>query len=146
MDVDLNDILESMTDAYVALDAEARFTYVNKQAEKLMRLSREQLLGRSIWEQFPELLASPIHQHYQRVVRERRPAEFEEYYEPRQAWLEVRLYPTHGGVTAYFRDVSKRKRAEEAQRALVAMVSHDLRNPLFLIKGTAELLRDRKGD
>ena len=39
--------------------------------------------------------------------------------------------------------MTKRHGAEEAQRALVAMVSHDLRNPLFLVKGTVEMLREQ---
>jgi PAS domain S-box-containing protein len=140
VEVDIGDILESITDAFVALDCDARFTYVNRHAERLMHVPREQLLGNRIWDQFPDLLASPMHEQYLCVIRNGRPAEFEEYYPPRQAWLDIRIYPNREGVTAYFRDVSKRKRAEEAQRALVAMVSHDLRNPLFLIKGTAELL------
>lgn len=142
VEVDVGDILESITDAFLALDPRACFTYVNRQAERMMRLPRDQLLGNCIWEQFPELVDTPVYEHYLNVIRTGKVAEFEEYYSPRQAWLEARIYPARDGVTVYFRDVSKRKRAEEAQRALVAMVSHDLRNPLFLIKGSAELLHE----
>ncbi|HLY67522.1 MAG TPA: PAS domain-containing protein, partial [Chloroflexota bacterium] len=139
----VSDVLESMTDAFLALDGQDRFTYVNRQAELMIGKSRQQLLGRNIWEVFPQLAGTRIHDEYQRVARDRVPVEFEEYYAKRKAWLEVRAYPARDGMTVYYRDVTRRKQSEEAQQALVAMVSHDLRNPLFLIKGSSELLRER---
>jgi PAS domain S-box-containing protein len=138
-----SDVLESITDAFVALDSFACFTYVNRQAEELMGRRREELLGRNIWASFPALEGSRIQREYQRAVRSQQPVEFEEYLADRQVWLEVRGYPNPDGVAVYYRDVTKRKSAEEAQRALVALVSHDLRNPLFLVKGTVEIVLEQ---
>jgi hypothetical protein len=139
----LASILESMTDAFLALDRDSRFTYVNRQAEQLIGRCRQDLLGRNLFEAFPELVGTPFQREYERVVRTHEPVEFEEYYADRKAWLEVRAYPAEDGVTVYYRDITRRKRAELAQQSLVGMVSHDLRNPLFLIKASAELLGER---
>jgi PAS domain-containing protein len=46
-------VLESMSAAFIALDREWRFSYVNGEAERLLATSREQLLGGDIWELFP---------------------------------------------------------------------------------------------
>ncbi len=140
---EISEILESITDAFLALDTDGCFTYVNRQAERMIGLKRHDLLGQNVWDVFPHLKDSRMYTEYERAVRTQQPVEFEEFYAERKAWLEVRAYPNPDGMTIYYRDVTKRKRADEAQRALVAMVSHDLRNPLFLIKGTTELLRDQ---
>ena len=137
------DILESITDGFVAIDPQGCFSYVNHRAERLMGKKRHTLMGVKVWDAFPELLGSKVYEQYTHVAREREPVEFEEYYGKRQIWLEIRAYPAHDGMVVYFRDISRRNRAEQAQRGLVAMVSHDLRNPLFLIKGSAELLSDQ---
>ncbi|MBV8086686.1 MAG: PAS domain-containing protein [Chloroflexi bacterium] len=132
-----------MTDAFLALDRDSRLTYVNRHAEKLIGRHRDELLGRNLFEAFPELVGTPFERGYQRVVRTQAPVEFEEYYADRKAWLEVRAYPAEDGVTVYYRDITRRKRSELAQQSLVAMVSHDLRNPLFLMKASSELLGER---
>ena len=91
------DILEGITDAFFALDADARFTYVNRQAEKLMGRGRAELVGRGMWDCFPELKGSRIEHEYQRAVRDQQPVEFEEFYAEGQVWLEVRADPNRRG-------------------------------------------------
>jgi PAS domain S-box-containing protein len=48
------DILESISDAFFAVDGGWRFTYVNNKAEELWGRPREELLGKNLWEEFPE--------------------------------------------------------------------------------------------
>jgi PAS domain-containing protein len=57
--------------ASLAVDRHGRFTYVNRQAERMMGHGRQDLLAKNVWEAFPELLASRTYQEYQRVARER---------------------------------------------------------------------------
>ena len=59
-------ILESITDAFYALDAEFRFTYVNRKAEELWRRRREDLLGRQFWTEFPNAVDTESHRRQAR--------------------------------------------------------------------------------
>src|SRR5690606_25971341 len=63
-------ILESITDAFVAVDREWRYTYVNGEAERLLRRSREELLGRTLWEAFPEVVGTTSGREFERSMAE----------------------------------------------------------------------------
>src|SRR5919199_1125189 len=62
------DILESISDAFYAVDREWRFTYINKKAEELWGRSREDLLGKSIWDEFPEAVGSEYRREIERAM------------------------------------------------------------------------------
>ncbi len=110
-------ILESITDGFLVLDAEWRFTYVNRAGEELMGLTREELLGRDHWELFAAALGTKLEDVYREVVRERRPLEVENYYEPWQRWFSIKASPTaEGGMSAFFRDVTAQKKADAELR------------------------------
>ena len=121
-------ILESITDVFFALDRDWRFTYVNQQAEALVGRSRQELLGRVVWEAFPELVGSTWEREYHRAVADGVPVHFEEHYPPLDAWLETDAYPSEDGLTIYSRDVTQRKQAQQLlatrvrQQALVAQL------------------------
>ncbi|MBI2955607.1 MAG: PAS domain S-box protein [Chloroflexi bacterium] len=108
------DILESITDGFLALDRQWRFTYVNKRAEQVLRKSRRYLVGKNIWEEFPAARETAFYRQYQKAISERVPIVFEEYYPPFDAWYEVHVYPSEDGLSVYFRDVTGRKRAADA--------------------------------
>jgi PAS domain S-box-containing protein len=108
--------LEHLTDAFLILDETWRFTYVNKEAERLWRRSREDLLGRSIWVAFPDLVGSVFDQACRRALAEQTLVAFESYYEPLSRWLSVRAHPAKGGLSICFRDVASHQQAEEALR------------------------------
>jgi PAS domain S-box-containing protein len=105
-------ILESITDAFCALDRDWRFTYVNRQAEVLLRRSRDELLGRSHWDEYPETLGTDLERHYRQAAAENVTTRFEYFHPPHDRWYEIHAYPSPEGLSVYFRDVSERKRAE----------------------------------
>jgi PAS domain S-box-containing protein len=109
-------ILESITDAFFALDGEWRFTYVNQQAERLLQRKRSELLGQCIWDKFPEAVTSLFYQEYHRAVIEEVSVEFEAFYPPLKTWFSVHAYPGKQGLSVYFEDINERKHAEEALR------------------------------
>jgi PAS domain S-box-containing protein len=109
-------ILSSISDAFFALDEEWRFTYLNAQAEELLQRPREELIGTSIWQAFPEALGSTFERMYRRAVREGRTVRFEERFAPLGSWFEVQAYPSDGGLSVYFRNVTEQRRAREALR------------------------------
>lgn len=109
-------VLESITDAFFAVDTQWRFTYLNHEAERLLKRSRDELIGRSLWDEFPEAVGAGFQREYQRAMEERTPVEFEEFYPPLGVWFDVRAFPSDVGLSVYFRDVTTRKRAEEKLR------------------------------
>jgi len=106
-------ILSSITDAFFAVDENWRFTYLNATAEQLLRRRVDELLGRNIWEEFPQARDSAFGINYLKAVAEQVPVEFEEYYPPLETWFEAHAYPHENGLSVYFRDISERKRTEE---------------------------------
>ena len=110
----LHSTLESIGDAFVAFDRDWRYDYVNDQAERLIGMTREELIGRVLWEVLPGALGTPREISYRKAA-EGVPQVFEHYYEQWGRWFQVRCFPrTGGGITVYFVDLSERKRLESA--------------------------------
>ena len=109
-------ILESITDAFCAFDRAWRFTYVNRQAEALLGRSREDLLGKDHWAEYPDTRGTDLERNYRRAVAENVTVTFELFYPPHDRWYEIHAYPSADGLSVYFRDVGDRKRAEIALR------------------------------
>jgi len=114
----LTTTLESITDAFYTLNTFWRFTYVNHEAERLLRRPRSELLGRNIWELFPELEASEIGRELHRAAVEHVSTQSEAFYAPLGGWFEVRSFPSSQGLAVYFRDITSRRRSAEQLRAL----------------------------
>ena len=110
----ITNILESITDAFFAVDSRWRLTYLNRQAECILQRSREELLGQSLWEAFPEAVGTRFYEKYHEALEAGTSVHFEEFYEPLGYWAEVHAYPSGGGLAVYFRDVTESKRAREA--------------------------------
>ncbi|MBW4519577.1 MAG: PAS domain S-box protein [Scytolyngbya sp. HA4215-MV1] len=107
-------IFESITDAFLALNHDWQFTYLNPRAEQILLQSKEDIIGCCIWEELPDIVNSTFARECQRAIAQQTTVHFEEFYDPLGIWLEVRAYPYQEGLSVYFRDVSSRKRAEVA--------------------------------
>ncbi|MGE6698501.1 PAS domain-containing protein [Hyphomonas sp. NPDC076900] len=130
-------ILQSISDAFFALDQNWRFTYINPQAEKLLQRSNADLMSKSIWEEFPGAAGSIFQVNYEHAVTFGESVSFEEYFVPLEAWFEVSAYPMQDGLSVYFRDVTAQRRRDEHLRLLDAAVSR--LNDILLITEAAPL-------
>ena len=123
-DVRIARLLEAMKAAFFSLDREWRFSYVNAEAERVLGLPRDQLLGGVVWDLFPAAPGTDFERHYRAAMGTGRQETFEAYYPaPLDAWFEVRAWPTPDGLSVSFIDVTERRRAEEQARRSTARLS-----------------------
>lgn len=148
-------IFESITDAFFALDSDWCFTYLNSEAERLLRKPRAKLLGQNIWQAYPEAVSTTFYHKYQRAYAEQATTTFEAFYAPFQTWFEVRVYPSSAGLSVYFHDVTAQRQSREqlAFQANVlsqvndAVVAVDiLRRITYWNKGAEQLYGFRKAE
>lgn len=141
--------LENMSDAFFLLDEEWRFSYLNPQAERLLERSVDELLGRNVWDEFPEARESEAWTCYHTAAETGESKHFTFFYPPLAQWFEVNAYPWKEGLAVYFRTVTEQKRLEaqlqEAHRMeaighLTGGMAHDFNNLLTVVMGNADLL------
>ncbi len=144
----MKSILENTTDGFFALDGDWKFTYMNPEAEILLGRKRDDLVGKDLWQEFPELKESAFETNYRRVVSEQVAIEFEASDVAGKIWFEMHAYPSGPGLSVFFRDVSERKRTEEERLTtskleslgtLAGGIAHDLNNILTVISGNIGL-------
>ena len=105
-------ILESITDAFYALDTDWRFTYVNAACERSVHLTRAEMLGKTVWEMFPAAGEAAFGVEARRAMSERISVAYQDYYPPLLLWVETRIFPAANGISVYFRDITEHKEAE----------------------------------
>ncbi|WP_442943233.1 PAS domain S-box protein [Nostoc sp.] len=119
-------ILESITDAFFALDENWMFTYVNQAAEMLLDRVAGDLIGKTLWEEYPGLIGNELEQIHWSAMRDRVAASMTAFYPDRDRWYEVRTYPTLNGITVYFKNVT-----EQIQTAATLRQSEERYRTLF---------------
>ena len=112
----LTTTLESMTDAFFLLDRDWRFSYLNGMAGAVLHRAPEDLLGKNVWDEFPEAVGTQFYSRYHEAVRSGKPQHFEDFYPPLNEWFEVNAYPSAEGIAVYFRPVTRRKQLEQEVR------------------------------
>ncbi|MGY6499704.1 MAG: PAS domain-containing protein [Acidimicrobiales bacterium] len=150
----IEEILASISDAFLTFDHEWRFAYVNDEACRVLGRSRDDLVGQSAFDMFPD--ADNFERMYRLAADTGQPVTFDEYYpEPLDTWYSVRAYPGQGGVSVFFRDVGQQRRLQarlaQAQRldsiaTLAGGIAHDFNNLLTVVGGHVSLLDEDLGD
>lgn len=126
----ISNILESITDAFIAFDCDWRYTYVNHEAARILRRSPQELLGQRWQDAFPEAVQqnSFIVQQFEQAMAKQITVRFEAFSRTINRWLDVSLFPSPDGLAMYFRDISERKRTEtalqESQELFQSFMNH----------------------
>ncbi len=118
----LRGTLESIGDGFYTIDEDWRFTYFNGEAERLYGRPREEVLGRSLWQEFPITLGSQVETEFRRARTTNAVVGFEYFYEPFATWFDIRAYPNEDGLAVFFRDVTVRRQNSEQLRLLQSSV------------------------
>jgi PAS domain S-box-containing protein len=109
--------LERISDFFFALDREWRYVYANQHLLDLLGKSRDELIGRSIWEVFPKLHGTIYEQNYRKAAGEQIAVHFEAQGVLLKGWYEVSVYPSPDGLSFFGRDVTERRQMEETLRS-----------------------------
>lgn len=168
---DARGTLDALSDAFFAVDANWRFTFVNRAAARSWQRSAESLIGRVMWDEFPSLNGTPFEAAYRRAAEHHEPVVLNSYAGVDGRWYELRIFPGAAGLVAFYRDTSALKEAELAlervsaesererraneealrndarrQDEFIATLAHELRNPLAPIRNALEVARLAKGN
>lgn len=120
----LAETLEHIGDAFVMLDGDGRFTYLNSRAALLLGRSRDDLTGRSIDAEFPELIGRRFASEYKRAFEQKETIRFERDYPPLGRAFRIHAHPTPNGLAVYFSDITQERQRQEQLRLLDAAISH----------------------
>ncbi len=142
-------IFSTMSDGLYHLDRDWRYTRVNRAAEEMFGIKEADVLGKSMWDVFPDLYGTEVYTSLHRAMETGEHATLENYYPPVDRYHLVRLFPGEDGMTVYVSDITDRRRAEqqlrkaqkmEAVGQLTGGVAHDFNNLLTVILGNADML------
>lgn len=112
----LQDTLESMTDGFFTLDRNWCFRFINSEFERIFGVTRQQLLGRYVWDCFPEARNTHFQRNYEEAVCSGKATSFIEFLGGYDKWLRVKAYPGPDGIAVYFQDITQERVQEEAVR------------------------------
>ncbi len=147
------EIIESIGDGFFAVNRDWTVTYWNKQVEKMLGISKDEIIGNNLWESITDPTYSKAYLKYQKAMTERNLARFEDYSERLDSWFETSIYPSETGLSVYIKDISERvlyikdivsknKRLEE----IAYTQSHIVRAPLARIIGIINLIKELSFD
>lgn len=107
-------ILESLGDGFFVLDKQERVNYWNQAAEKILGVSREEIVGEIIWDRYPNSTAAKFLSYYRDIIQKNSHFKAEEYFPEFGKWLEINAYPSDDTLSVFFKDITERKNFEEA--------------------------------
>ncbi len=137
------EIWNAIPDGVIIFDKDLRYLFVNDTAAKYIGKEKEEILGKTVCDLFPDLKGSLYEKRYKRALKKKKSCTFEEYFEPKKRWYEQTIYPIQDGALVFFRDATVRKNAESKKDEFLGVASHELKTPLTTIKTYSQILKKR---
>lgn len=109
----VSNILDNIDDGFYSLDPNWNFTYINNKAEQILGISKGTIIGKNVWEQFPESINNKSYQYFHESVEQKQTKEFELFNSSQLKWFSVRVFPSKMGLSIYFHDITDKVKAHE---------------------------------
>lgn len=110
---EVTEIFERLTDGFIALDQDFRYTFLNRVAGQMIGLEPSSLIGKKVWEVFPDAVGSSTFQAFNTAMATQEFVSNTDYFESLDLWQENHIYPSSNGLSIFIRDISNQKRAEK---------------------------------
>jgi PAS domain S-box-containing protein len=130
---ELENILDSITDGFYALNKRWEVTYINKAAERALSCKKDEVIDKNLWDYFPRSREGKFYSEYERVMTQGVSVHFEELYAPLDVWGSMNVYPTKDGIAVYFVDITEQKKIQEK-------IYNDGQNLRAIINNTRDLI------
>ena len=106
----MHEFLENIPDAFISIDHDWRYAYVNKKAEHILGRPREEIIGKDMRTEYAK--GDKVIDRYQVLFDKNIPQIFEEYVGHLGKWFDTRAFPKRDGISIYLRDVTEKKEIE----------------------------------
>ncbi len=104
--------LESMSDAFYLLGRDWLFLYMNAEAERILSVDRHTIIGKSLFDEFPQFSSSPVYEGFQRAFRTGEAYHVEMFWERLNLWVDISAYPSADSLAVYFRSITAEKQMQ----------------------------------
>ncbi len=135
----LEAVLESVNDAFYALDSDWKYVVFNRAAEEYFGVDRGRVLSKGLWEVFPQGVGTPFESYCRAAMEKGESSSFEATSRMRpDRVVEVRIAPMRGGgIAISLTDITERKTADERQRLMANELNHRVKNSLATVQAIA---------
>ena len=134
-------LIERVSDGFIALDKEWRYTYANEKIGEMVHRDPRSLIGKNVWDVFPDAIGTPTYHAFHKAMAEQRYITNIDHYEPLGLWQENHIYPSADGVSVFIKDITEQKRAEqELHTAKDRLFFHVNNSPLGFVEWDSNLV------
>jgi|GEM_PF-2588119 len=134
-------VLESVQGCFFNLDPVGRFIHVNEDCKDHLPFTREQLIGKNLWETFPAWRSTLFAKHFENVLAEKKPEEFEFLDSKAAKWYQAYFSPSIDGVSVHLYDINDRK-LRQTENAITQILSEETQPAVALRKVLEEVCRN----
>lgn len=145
----VNSVIESITDGFFVLNKNWEYTYINQHLFLPKGKKADEVLGKNIWDVFPETVDTLTYNEFHRAMIDRVTVRFESQSDAEDFWFEITAYPFDDGICCVPKNIKEKKQYEKELKRLAnldligqmaAGISHEIRNPMTTVRGFLQLM------